>query len=199
MNNAIEDIRIEHGGQGLYNGLSKQVDKTAREVNRQFIDNVYPQDPSIVEDFGKIGPVAVTWAGRKALGYQDESNEEALALLPDDIRKRVERIAQQAMKLDHGVRGMGQIDKRAAFNGCKKGGELAERITKQLMEELQKQQQQGQGESDGTAQQQRDENQQGQGQPDGSDGNEQSSGSQTGSEEGEAQGEERRQVGQRND
>ena len=49
------------------------------------------------------------------------------------------------MKLDHGVRGMGQIDKRAAFNGCKKGGELAERITKQLMEELQKQKQQQQG------------------------------------------------------
>lgn len=149
MHNAIEDIRIEHGGQTLYNGLSKQVDKTAREVNRAFIDEVYPQDKDIVKDFGKIGPVAVTWAGRKALGYQDESNEEALALLPDDIRKRVERIAAQAMRIDTGVRGMGKVDKRAAYNGCKKGGVLAERITKELMEQMQQQQQPQQGNGQG--------------------------------------------------
>ena len=149
MHNAIEDIRIEHGGQTLYNGLAKQVDKTAREVNRAFIDEVYPQDKDIVKDFGKIGPVAVTWAGRKALGYQDESNEEALALLPDDIRKRVERIAAQAMKIDTGVRGMGKVDQRAAYNGCKKGGDLAERITKELMEQMQQQQQPQQGNGQG--------------------------------------------------
>ena len=192
MHNAIEDIRIEHGGQDLYNGLSKQVDKTAREVNRQFIDNVYPQNPEIVNDFGKIGPVAVTWAGRKALGYQDESNEEALSLLPDDIRKRVERIAQQAMKLDHGVRGMGDVDQRAAYNGCKKGGELAERITKQMMEELQQQQQQeGQGNGNGEAQ---DNDASGSGQEADGGGNQdersnEQGNSQTSGEEGENQGE----------
>ena len=136
MNNAIEDIRIENGGKELYNGIAKQIDKTAREVNRAFIDEVYPQQPDIVNDFGKIGPVAVTWAGRKLLGYQDESNEEALSLLPDDIRKRVERIAQQAMKLDHGVRGMGDVDQRAAYNGCKKAMQLAKRIVNQYMKEL---------------------------------------------------------------
>lgn len=151
MHNAIEDVRIENGGRVLYNGLPKQVDKTAREVNRKFIDEVYPNDPDCVNDFGRIGPVAVTWAGRKALGYDDPSNEEALSLLPKDIRKRVERIAQQAMKLDTGVRGMGKVDQRAAFNGCKKGGVLAERITKQLEEELREQgKQEGEGQSGDT-------------------------------------------------
>ena len=151
MHNAIEDVRIENGGRVLYNGLPKQVDKTAREVNRKFIDEVYPSDPDCVNDFGRIGPVAVTWAGRKALGYDDPSNEEALSLLPKDIRKRVERIAQQAMKLDHGVKGMGNVDQRAAFNGCKKGGTLAERITKQLEEELkEKAKQKGDGQSGDT-------------------------------------------------
>lgn len=151
MHNAIEDVRIENGGRVLYNGLPKQVDKTAREVNRKFIDEVYPNDPDCVNDFGRIGPVAVTWAGRKALGYDDPSNEEALSLLPKDIRKRVERIAQQAMKLDTGVRGMGKVDQRAAFNGCKKGGVLAERITKQLEEELkEKGKQEGDGQSGDT-------------------------------------------------
>lgn len=211
MHNAIEDVRIENGGRVLYNGLPKQVDKTAREVNRKFIDEVYPSDPDCVNDFGRIGPVAVTWAGRKALGYDDPSNEEALSLLPDDIRKRVERIAQQAMKLDTGVRGMGNIDQRAAFNGCKKGGTLAERITKQLEEELkEKAKQEGDGESaatlgsspdgrktngqnitgdgtgegeDGTAQQQRDADKEGQGQSDSRGGSEQEA-----SPQGEGQG-----------
>jgi cobalamin biosynthesis protein CobT len=176
MHNAIEDVRIEHGGKDLYNGLPKQIDKTAREVNRMFIDEVYPNNPDIVKDFGRIGPVAVTWAGRKALGYADESNEEALALLPKDIRKRVERIANEAMKLGTGVKGMGDLDQREAFNGCKKGGVLAERITKQYIEELTEEQKKkpgdeqegnkgeeedGEGDGDGQS------NQQGEGEEDG--------------------------------
>ncbi len=192
MHNAIEDVRIENGGRVLYNGLPKQVDKTAREVNRKFIDEVYRDRPECVKDFGVIGPVAVTWAGRKALGYDDPSNEEALSLLPNDIRKRVERIAQQAMKLDTGVRGMGQVDQRAAFNGCKKGGLLAERITKQLEEELEEKQKQKQRvgeEGNGTTEQQRDENEQGQEQS-GTGGSEQTSGEKTLGEDGAGQGEE---------
>lgn len=190
MHNAIEDVRIENGGRVLYNGLPKQVDKTAREVNRKFIDEVYPGRPECVKDFGVIGPVAVTWAGRKLLGYDDPSNEEALSLLPDDIRKRVERIAKQAMKLDTGVRGMGQVDQRAAFNGCKKGGVLAERITKELAEELKEEQKRLVGEEGhGTTEQQRDENEQGQEQS-GTGGTEQTSGEKTHGEDGTDKGKE---------
>ena len=135
MNNAIEDVRIENGGRVLYNGIAKAIDKTAREVNRKFIDEVYPQAPEVVSDWRRIGPVAVTWAGRKALGYPDPSNQEALDLLPPDIRKRAERVAKLAMGLDTGVRGMANLDQRAAHNGSWKAVLLAEKLTRELEKE----------------------------------------------------------------
>jgi len=105
--NAIEDVRIENGGKVMYPGMPDAINQTARHVTRKFIDDVYPKDPTVVEDFQKIGPVAVTWAGRKRLGYDDPSYDEALSLLPEDVRERVERIADATMGLDHGVRRMG--------------------------------------------------------------------------------------------
>ena len=135
MNNAIEDVRIENGGRVLYNGIAKAIDKTAREVNRKFIDEVYPQAPEVVNDWRRVGPVAVTWAGRKALGYPDPSNQEALDLLPPDIRKRANRVAKLAMGLDTGVRGMANLDQRAAHNGSWKAVLLAERLTRELEKE----------------------------------------------------------------
>lgn len=153
MANAIEDVRIENGGKTLYQGIPQAVDKTAREVNRQFIDKVYKRNKKIVNDFGKIGPVAVTWAGRKLLGYQDESNQEALDLLPNRMRDRVMDIARQAMGLEHGVVGMGEVNKRKAFKGSRDGAELAERLIEEYMNELnqeqQQQQQQAAGNGDG--------------------------------------------------
>ena len=159
MANAIEDVRIEHGGQVLYNGMPKAIDKTSREVNREFIDKIYPQDPSIVEDFGKIGPVAVTWEGRRRLGYPDSSLTEALDLLPKDIRKQVEKIVDATMALDHGVAGMGQVNRTKALDGSIEAAKLAERIVRQHMNKLRKQQQQEQEAKNGTGN-----GQQGQGQ-----------------------------------
>jgi len=156
MANAIEDVRIEHGGQVLYNGMPKAIDKTSREVNREFIDNIYPQDKSVVEDFGKIGPVAVTWEGRRRLGYPDASLTEALDLLPKDIRKQVEKIVDATMALDHGVSGMGQVNRTKAFDGSIEAAKLAERVVRQHMNKLRKQQQQGQetkGDGQGNGQQ----------------------------------------------
>lgn len=138
MANAIEDIRIERGGQVLYNGLPKSIDKTAREVNREFIDKVYPQDPDCVKDFRRIGPVAVTWEGRRRLGYPDPSMAEAMALLPDDIRKRVEKIVDKVMQLEHGVEGMGRVNTVAAYAGSIEGAKLAERIVRAYEKEEEK-------------------------------------------------------------
>jgi cobalamin biosynthesis protein CobT len=156
MANAIEDIRIEAGGQVLYNGLPKSIDKTAREVNREFIDKIYPQDPTVVNDFRKIGPVAVTWEGRRRLGYPDPSMAEAMALLPEDVRKRVNKIVDQVMKLEHGVEGMGRVNTVAAHKGSLDAYRMAERVVrayeKEQEEERAKQQAQAQGNGDGTQQ-----------------------------------------------
>ena len=147
--NAIEDIRIEAGGQVLYNGLPKSIDKTAREVNRHFIDVVYKQDPKSVEDFKRIGPVAVTWEGRRRLGYPDPSMAEAMALLPEDVRKRVEKIVDQVMALPHGVIGMGRVDTEAAHAGSIEAAKLAERIANAYEREMKKKREQEAGEGEG--------------------------------------------------
>lgn len=134
MNNAIEDVRIENGGKDLYNGLAKAIDKTAREVTRSFIDDVYPKDPEIVNNFRRIGPVAVTWEGRRRLGYPDPSNAEAMALLPKEIADRVRKIVDRVMKLPHGVVGMGNIDTWEAHDGCNKAMRLAQKVCAEFEE-----------------------------------------------------------------
>ena len=138
--NGIEDVRIENGGKKLFGGIPQAIDKTAREVTRKFIDEVYPQDNDIVNDFGQIGPVAITWAGRKALGYADPSNEEALDLLPPKIRKQVEGIVQTILKIPHGVTGLGQVDKLVAHEGSMEAAKLAEKLANSHMRKLRKEQ-----------------------------------------------------------
>ena len=148
MQNAIEDVRIENGGRTLYNGIVKQIDQTAKSVNRKFIDEVYPQQPEIVNDFGKIGAVAVTWAGRYLMGYPDPSNKEALDLLPEDIRDKVLDIARQAMKIKTGCVDMGKTRRATALKGSRETMALAEKICDDYMDEQAKQQQQGNGQGE---------------------------------------------------
>jgi len=128
MANGLEDVRIEHGGTHLYGGIAQAIDKTAREVNRQFLDTVFVKMPEVVDDFGKIGPVAVTWEGRRRLGYPDPSNEECLSKLPKKIRRKVEKIVDQVMKIPHGVTGVGQVDKFVAHQGSVDVWKLAKKI-----------------------------------------------------------------------
>jgi cobalamin biosynthesis protein CobT len=157
--NAIEDVRIEHGGTKLYGGMAKAIDQTSKEVTRKFIDEVYPQDPSIVEDFGKIGPVAITWEGRRRLGYPDPSNQEALDLLPAKIRKQVEKVVDATLGLDHGVDGLGQIDRDRAKAGSLDGARLAERIANKYMRDRKKEHEREQEQAQGDAQGQGDQGQ----------------------------------------
>ena len=138
--NAIEDVRIENGGKDLFGGIPQAIDKTAREVTRKFIDEVYPEDNDIVNDFGQIGPVAITWAGRKALGYADPSNEEALDLLPPNIRKQVDAIVKTTLAIPHGVTGLGQVNKLQAHEGSMVAAKLAERLANSHMKKLRKEQ-----------------------------------------------------------
>ena len=131
--NGMEDVRIEHGGTVLYGGIAQSIDKTAREVTRKFIDEVYPANPDIVDDFGKVGPVAITWEGRRRLGYPDPSNEEALNLLPKKIRRKVEKIVDQVMNIPHGVTDLGKVDKYVAYNGSIEAFKLAQKIANAYM------------------------------------------------------------------
>jgi len=128
--NAMEDVRIEMGGRDLYNGLPKAIDHTSHEVNQQFLDNYasgnIPADA--VSDFGQIGAVAITWEGRRRLGYPSDTMQKCLDLLSDDVRRKVNTIVDAVQHLETGVRGMGDIDTEAAYRGCRELHKLAERI-----------------------------------------------------------------------
>ena len=132
LQNGMEDVRIEHGGTQLYLGLPKAIDKTAHEVTKTFVEDIYPQDNGIVNDIKKIGSVAVTWEGRRRLGYLSEYNQKAMDLLPQHVKEWVNQVVDITMAVPHGVTGMGEIDKSVAFKGSDELHELAERIANEL-------------------------------------------------------------------
>ena len=125
LQNGMEDVRIEHGGTQLYLGLPKAIDKTAHEVTKTFVEDIYPQDKQIVNDIKKIGSVAVTWEGRRRLGYLSEYNQKAMDLLPQHVKEWVNQVVDITMAIPHGVTGMGEIDKSVAFKGSDELHEIA--------------------------------------------------------------------------
>lgn len=128
--NAMEDVRIEMGGRDLYNGLPKAIDKTSHEVNTRLLRMVEDGDIGMDEfhDFASIGSVAVTWEGRKRLGYPSETQQQLLDMLSDDVRDRVVKIVDAIQHLDTGVTGMGEVDQKRAYQGCIELHKLAEKI-----------------------------------------------------------------------
>lgn len=136
--NAMEDIRIEMGGRDLYNGLPKAIDHTAHAVNQVFLDNYNAGKEGYtdaVNDFAQIAAVAVTWEGRRRLGYPSDTMQKCLDLLPADILKRVNIIVDAVQTLPTGVTGMGDVDKQAAYRGCRQLHKLAERIANDYQRE----------------------------------------------------------------
>lgn len=128
LSNAIEDMRIENGGKILYPGMPASIDATASQVGKQFVDEHYEENPDIVNDRDMMLPIAITWAGRKALGYKGEWNEACLSLLPDETRKRAEQVADLALQLPTGALDVASIDKKVAYEGTKQAIDLAELI-----------------------------------------------------------------------
>ena len=105
--NAMEDVRIEMGGRDLYNGLPKAIDKTAHEVNQQFLDEHLPTlTDEELNDFTRIGAVAITWEGRKRLGYPSDTMQKCLDAVSDDVKRKASMIVDAIQHLGTGVEGM---------------------------------------------------------------------------------------------
>ena len=96
--NALEDIWLEKRVLQDYSGARKNIRATAHEVNKQFLDGI--ADPSFDKTkLGKaswVGPVAITWEGRK--DYGTETCEQCLDQLPDRIRMNLPKYIRA---LDH--------------------------------------------------------------------------------------------------
>lgn len=136
MSQAIEDVRIEHGGCQLYPGMAKSVDKTAEYVCRRFVEKTFVENPDIASDAWAVLPLAVTWAGRLRIGYPSPVIRAAFDALSEDVRKRADKIVDVVMQIPHGVTGVGQVDRKLAYEGCKQGLELSERVAAEMAKEL---------------------------------------------------------------
>lgn len=133
--NAIEDIRIENAGQQLYPGIPRKIDTTAEFAARKFLDMEETERDEICKDFKQVGPLAITWAGRKKLGYHAPALEKCLSLLPEDVRKRAEKYSDIVLSLPTGAVGVGNLDRDACFKGSHQGVDLAAWIAKEELQD----------------------------------------------------------------
>lgn len=87
--NGMEDVRIERLIIDEYPGAQKNLEAVSEAVNNIYLKH-HAEDPTIGTDFKKVGAVAITWEGRKRLGYDCPSLEKCLATLDPAVRKKVE-------------------------------------------------------------------------------------------------------------
>ncbi len=85
-NNALEDIWLERKVISEYAGAEKNLRAVSSAVNKEFLDSI-DKDDERIEDPKFIGPVSLTWEGRK--DYGGEGNQECIDLLPKDFANKL--------------------------------------------------------------------------------------------------------------
>lgn len=88
LQNAIEDIWLEREVRRDYPGAARNLRATATAVNQEYLDEIDADDPRN-HDPRFVGPVAITWEGRR--DYGGETCEACLDRLPPSLRADVER------------------------------------------------------------------------------------------------------------
>lgn len=131
--NAGEDMRIEKLMHQLYPGTKETIGATVDEVNRIFIESRYPADPDCVNDLRAIGPLAITWEGRRRLGYENQSILDCLALLPERVRSTVEKWCDIIETLDTGVEN-GDVNKAKSHAACRQMIAIAKELAHEARE-----------------------------------------------------------------
>lgn len=94
--NGMEDVRIESLTHEEFPGAKTNLAHTSAWANKQFLD-IVAKHPDAGHDLGFVGPVAVTWFGRKMMGYDDPTIDECISHLSPDIAKKAEAAAKEAM------------------------------------------------------------------------------------------------------
>lgn len=135
MGNAIEDVRIEHGGLTLYPGIAKSIDKTVEAITRRAAET-FRETPELKSNMVATLPLAVTWAGRIRMGYPSEALHTAFSHLDQEIQDRANKITDVIMGIETGVRGVGDVVQYKAFAGTKAALDLAEAISKEIAQEM---------------------------------------------------------------
>ena len=92
--NALEDVWLEGRVREEYPGSEVNLRATSEAVNREFIDSVPEHDPRL-SDPVFVGPVSVTWAGRKS--YGGDTNEHCLNMIDPEIADIASEYAERVM------------------------------------------------------------------------------------------------------
>lgn len=87
--NAVEDMRMESKVIDEYPGAVRNLDAVGHAVNGEFLEN-YAEDTEITSNRQRIMSVALTWAGRKLLGYASSSSQACLDAIPKRLAKEAE-------------------------------------------------------------------------------------------------------------
>ena len=94
LHNAIEDIWLERKVRGEYLGSEKNISATASSVNKEFATTVKDDDAALL-DWGQVGPVAITWEGRReyeGITHVDECLSKIDPVLAERVKEWVEDI-----------------------------------------------------------------------------------------------------------
>lgn len=142
--NAIEDIRIERAAGKLYPGIPHQIASTADYAAKMFMDDVLPQDDTIMKDFKRVGPIAITWRGRQRMGYDSPYIDKALAELSPEMLAQVDKWCDMIDNIDDGANGPGDFDQARSHAGSHKALELAELLAKEI-DEIEEEEEDGDG------------------------------------------------------
>ena len=88
--NGIEDVRIEKIVTNDFAGTKKNLEVTTEVVNNKYLE-AHAEDNTIADDFRRVAPIAVTWEGRRRMGYDTDTIEKCLDTLSPDNRAKVEK------------------------------------------------------------------------------------------------------------
>lgn len=84
----IEDVRIERLTNDEYPGSKKNLGATSEAVDQLYLDQ-HKANPEIAKDIRRIAPIAITWEGRRRMGYGN--GQACLDTLDADAREAVRR------------------------------------------------------------------------------------------------------------
>lgn len=148
--NAIEDVRIERAAANLYPGIPVQIASTADYAAKMFLDEYLGNDPEIMKDFKRIGPLAITWRGRQRLGYDSPYMDKALSMLTPEMMQKLDKWCDLIEALPTGASGPGMFDRDVSHKASREGMRLAEIIATEIDEiEEEEDPQQGNGQGGG--------------------------------------------------
>jgi len=87
--NAVEDMRIEAKVIDEYPGAKRNLNAVGHAVNTEFLEN-YANEENITDNRQRVMSVALTWAGRKMLGYPTDTSQSCLDAIPKRMAKEAE-------------------------------------------------------------------------------------------------------------